>query len=134
MVDLFRILVVIILVMHGLAHLIWFLAAWTPVRTGVKDGPWLLPGNVTIRSPLGKILGLVALLATVVFVLAGLGLLLQQPWWAERTYLGIFLSFVAVVPWFRQSPGSTAVNALLADLVLLFVITIFSADLVVAST
>jgi hypothetical protein len=128
--DIFRILVVIFLVMHGIGHIIWFLAAWTPIDTGVKDGRWVLPGNVTIRSPLGKLLGLVALLATLVFVGAGVGLIMGQLWWASWTYVGIFISFAAVVPWIRQSPGWTPVNAIVADLALLFVITLFAADLV----
>ena len=130
MLDLFRILVVVILVMHGIGHLVWFLAAWTPVRAGVKDGSWLLPGNVTIRSPLGRVLGIVALAATLVFIGAAIWLIAGRVWWANWTYLGIFLSFGAVVPWFRQSPGSTAVNAVMADLVLLFIITLFATDLV----
>jgi hypothetical protein len=70
----------------------------------------------------------------IVFVGAAVGLLLRELWWADWTYLGIFLSFGAVVPWIRQSPGSTPVNAILADLVLLFVITLFSVDLVTAAS
>lgn len=129
MLDVFRVLVVIFLVLHGIGHLIWFMAAWTPVRAGVGDGPWILPGNVTIRSPLGKVLGLLALLAMVAFVLSAIALLLQELWWAGLTNIGIFLSFGAVVPWLRQSPGSSAINAIVADLVLMFVITLFAVDL-----
>ena len=37
MTDLFRILVVIFLAMHGIGHLLWFLAAWTPMGQGLRD-------------------------------------------------------------------------------------------------
>ncbi len=39
MTDLFRILVVIFLAMHGIGHVIWFLGAWTRLRVGMRDGP-----------------------------------------------------------------------------------------------
>ena len=38
MTDLFRILVVVFLAMHGLGHVIWFLAAWTRCRSGFGEG------------------------------------------------------------------------------------------------
>jgi hypothetical protein len=122
--DLFRLLVVVFLVMHGIGHLIWFLAAWTRIRAGVGDGPWGLPGAVTIRSPLGKAWGLLALLAAVLFSWAGLALLAGLPAWRSLMFFGIVVSFVAVAPWRRQSPGSTWLMAILADLVLLFLFSL----------
>ncbi len=124
MLDAFRLLLSALLCMHGLLHLIWFLAAWTPVRTGVRDGTWVLPGAVTIRSPIGKVLGLLALLVVAIFVFAAAGLLLKQIWWAGWAEMGVFLSFGAVVPWLRQSPGSTALTAIIADIVLMFVLAL----------
>jgi hypothetical protein len=124
MLDLFRVLLALLLVMHGIGHIIWFLAAWTPIRAGVREGPWVLPGDVTIRSPIGKILGLLALLVVAIFVFAAGGLLLKQPWWAGWAEMGVFLSFGAVVPWLRQSPGSTAITAIIADIVLMFVLAL----------
>jgi hypothetical protein len=124
LLELFRLGLVALLVLHGIAHSIWFLAAWTPVRAGVRDGPWVLPFNVTIRSPIGRILGLVALLVVVVFVVAAVGLLLKQPWWAAWTEIGVFLSLGAVAPWLRQSPGTTALNAIFADIALMFLLAV----------
>ena len=131
MLDIFRILLVVFLVMHGVAHLIWFLAAWTPIRAGVRDGPWILPGNVTIRSPIGRALGLLALAVVFVFVFAAIGLLLKQVWWAGWTEVGVFMSFGAVMPWLRQSPGSTAITAIIANIVLMFLLALeLSLDLI----
>jgi len=124
MLDAFRLLLSALLCMHGLLHLIWFLAAWTPVRAGVRDGAWVLPGDVTIRSPIGKVLGLLALLVVAIFIFAAAGLLLKQIWWAGWAEVGVFLSFGAVVPWLRQSPGSTALTAIIADIVLMFVLAL----------
>lgn len=130
MTDLFRLLVVVFLVMHGIGHLIWFVAAWTPNRAGVGDGPWGLPGEVTIRSALGKVWGLLALLATVVFVWAALALLAGLLAWRGLAFIGIVDSFVVVAPWRSQSPGSVWLMAILADLVLLFLFALpLSVDL-----
>ena len=130
MLDLFRLLLVAFLILHGIAHIIWFLAAWTHVSAGVKDGPWILPGDVTIRSPIGKLLGLLALLVVFIFVFAALLLLLREPAWAGWAEMGVFLSFGAVVPWLRQSPGSTAVTAIIANLALMFLFALeWSVDL-----
>lgn len=124
MTDLFRILVIVFLAMHGIGHIIWFLAAWTSVGAGVRDGPWILPGNVTIRSPLGKLWGILALLALVLLGAAALALLGQQAGWRQLTYVGVMVSLVAVTPWLRQSPGTTPINAIIADLALLFVLAL----------
>lgn len=124
MLDVFRILLVVFLFMHGIGHSIWFLAAWTPVRAGVRDGAWILPGNVTIRSPIGRVLGLLAGVVVVIFVVAAAGLALQEPWWAAWTEVGVFLSFIAVVPWLRQSPGTTPLNAIAANIALMFLLAV----------
>lgn len=124
MTDLFRILVVIFLAMHGIGHIIWFLGAWTQLKVGMKDGAWILPGNVTIRSPLGKAWGLLALAALVIFVAAALALLVQEPAWRPATSIGVIVSFIAVVPWLRQSPGTTPINAIIANLVLMFLLAL----------
>jgi hypothetical protein len=129
--DLFRILVVVFLAMHGVGHLIWFLAAWTPLRSGFGEGRWILPGEVTIRSPLGKLWGLAALLVVLLFVAAALALLGQSLQWRTLANSGVILSFGVVVPWLRQAPGWTAINAIVADLLLMILIALpLSVDMV----
>lgn len=128
MIDVFRILVVIVLAVHGIGHIIWFLAAWTGYSAGVRDGRWILPGNVTIRSPLGKVWGILALLAMTLFVAAALALLGQVASWRQLAYVGALLSSVTVVPWLRQSPGSTAINAIIANLAVMFVLALPLSD------
>lgn len=131
MTDLFRLLVVILLVMHGVGHLIWFVASWTPLRSGFGEGRWILPGEVTIRSPLGKLWGLAALLVALLFVAAAVALLGQSLHWRTIANSGVILSFGVVVPWLRQAPGWTGVNAIVADLLLMILIALpLSVDLV----
>ena len=67
---------------------------------------------------------MLALVAAGVFVVAALGLLFNQAWWAAWAQIGVFLSWGAVAPWLRQSPRSTATTAIIADLVLMFVLAL----------
>ena len=106
MVDLFRILVAVMLVMHGISHIIWFLASWTSVPTGVGDGSWILPGEVTIRGRIGKALGLLALIVVVVFTTAGLMLAAGLETWSGVANIGVFLSYAA-----RRALVATGVRA-----------------------
>jgi hypothetical protein len=119
-VDLLRILIVVFLFMHATGHIIWFLAAWTQVTVGFKDGTWILPGDVTIRSPIGKLWGLAALVAMLLLAVGALGLAFDELWWARITNLGVWLSLVVVAPWWRQAPGSAGRTAIIADIVLMF--------------
>jgi hypothetical protein len=121
--DLFRLLVVVMLVMHGLSHVIWFLASWTSMRTGVGDGPWILPGEVTIRGRIGKAMGLLALIVVVVFVTAATMLLAEVDTWNGVANIGVFLSYGVVVPWIRQAPGSWGLTSVVANIVLMFLVT-----------
>jgi hypothetical protein len=131
MTDLFRILVVVFLGLHGVGHVIWFLAAWTRVGSGFGEGRWILPGDVTIRSPLGRLWGIVALLVMLLFVAAAMALLSGSLTWRSLANTGVILSLGVVVPWARQAPGWTAINAIIADLVLMVLIALpLSVDMV----
>ena len=123
MEDLFRLAVAAILMMHGLTHVIWFLASWTSVHTGVRDGSWILPGEITIRGRVGKVAGLVALIVLALFTTAGLMLLAGMENWNGIANMGIFLSYGVVVPWIRQGPGSWPVTSVTANLILMFLVT-----------
>ena len=123
MEDLFRVLVAAMLAMHGLSHLIWFLASWTSVRTGVGDGAWILPGEITIRGRVGRVLGLLALIVVVVFVTAGVMLLAGIETWNGVANMGVFLSYAVVVPWIRQGPGSWPATSVVANVILMFLVT-----------
>jgi len=124
MLDFLRILVAAMLVMHGAAHILWFLASWTSVPTGVGDGPWILPGNVTIKSTIGRILGLLALIVMVVFVFAAMMLVAGLANWRSVANIGVFLSYGAVVPWLRQAPGGWGLTSVGANIVLMFLLAL----------
>ena len=119
----FLILVVLMLWAHGISHLIWFLAAWSSVPVGVGDGKWILPGDITIRGRVGKALGLMALFVVFVFITAGAMLLAGMGDWNGIANIGIFLSYGVVVPWIRQGPGSWPLTSVIANIILMFLVT-----------
>ena len=122
--DILRILVVVFLVLHGISHVIWFLAAWTPIKAGIEDGPWILPGDVTLTSVVGKIIGLIALVAMTLILLGAVALLGQEEWWRGATRYGVFLSFIVVLPWWPRIPHHIGLQAIIANIVLMFLIAL----------
>lgn len=115
-----RIAIGIFAMLHGAGHLTWFLGAW--LSRGVDAAqPWLFAGGVTITSPVGRLFGATALLVAVGFVATGIALLTGATWWPPVLLVSAALSVVVVVPWWNVSPGTTVINALLANLVLVAV-------------
>ena len=82
-----RYLVAFALFIHGLAHLSGFFAAWTRADVGYPAKPWLFSKNVTLKSPLGKVFGLLWPVAALALVAGGVGLALGQGWWPGAALL-----------------------------------------------
>lgn len=130
MIDLLRLLLVAVLVMHALIHIIWFVASWTPYKLGVVDGPWVLPGEVTMTSFVGRFLGLLALVVMAFLLLGAFALLAQQAWWRDAARWGVILSLLVVVPWWPRIPQRIGLQAVITDVVLMFIIALpFSLDI-----
>ena len=106
---------------HGFGHSIWFLSSRAHGDGLVDDWPWVLPGRVTISSPIGQLFGMLAMVAAVGFVIGSLGLIYRQAWWRLPIMASAAISAVAVLPWSGRSPGNTVTNALLGDVALLIV-------------
>jgi hypothetical protein len=106
---------------HGSGHSIWFLSSRAHGDGLVDEWPWALPGRVTISSPIGRLFGMLAMLAEVGFFIGALGLIYQQDWWRETIMASAVVSAVAILPWSGRSPGNTVINALLGDAALFII-------------
>jgi hypothetical protein len=115
-----RTVVAVFAMLHGAAHLTWFVGAWIP-RTGlIGPQPWLFSPRVTITSGLGRLAGLLALAVAGGFVTAGTGLLTAAAWWPAAMLGAAARSTIVVLPWWRASfPPS--LNATLAIIGLVLV-------------
>jgi len=94
-------------IIRGLAHVSGFTTAWTSKDAGVKDELWLLSQGITLHTRTGKAFGLHWLLAAVLLIASGLGLLLRGLWWPTLAPIGSVASLVAIIPlWRAVVPGA----------------------------
>ena len=109
-----------VLVLHGIAHLVGFIAPWRllemselPYKTTVLGGAIDL-GDAGIR-----VVGLFWLIATIGFAAAAMGLLTHEPWWRGLALACTGLSLVLTLSeWPRTKFGVGLNLAILAALVL----------------
>lgn len=112
----FKYLIAFVLIMHGLAHLSGFLEAWTPVQA-FAGRPWLFSEGVTMNTAVGRIFGLLWLVAAAGLAGAGYGLLAGHDWWPLLAVVAACFSLVVIVPWWRTVPPGARFGALF-DLVI----------------
>jgi hypothetical protein len=119
-----RLILAVILIAHGLGHIMGFLAAWTNVPMGFTDRSWLLSTGVTVQSALGKAFGLLWLVALVALVGAGLGVWLRADWWPTLAIVGSVISLLAILPWWNTVAPSPRIWASLVDIVTIAVLLV----------
>lgn len=73
-------IIAIVLLAHGIGHIMPFMAAWTPQRSqvGFSDASWIFSGDVGVGSPIGQAFALLGLIALIGFVAGALGLVTHQ--------------------------------------------------------
>jgi hypothetical protein len=103
-------------IIHGLAHVSGFTTAWTSKNADFKDEPWLFAKGIPLHTRAGKTFGLLWLLAAVLLIASGIGLLLRGLCWPTLAPIGSVVSLVAIVPWWRAVvPGVKAGRIRLLD-------------------
>jgi hypothetical protein len=113
-----RVLLIVLLVGHGVAHLVGFLVPWQLMTS--NDMPYrttALGGLVDIGSTGVRALGLVWLALAVTFMVSAGGLLLRAPWQPYATLVAVGTSaLLCVIGWPDARLGLVA-NALILALV-----------------
>ena len=99
-----RYLIAFGLFMHGLAHLSGFFAAWTKADVGYPARPALFSKNIMLKSPIGKVFGLLWLVAALALAAGGFGLAFGHVWWATAALVGAGVSLFVILPWLRSVP------------------------------
>jgi hypothetical protein len=110
------------LIMHGLANLGGVVAPWTANLSGFADAPWLFKGGVTLRSVAGRASSLLWLLSTLLLIGAGVGLLLGEAWWLALAILGAAFSLGVIFLWWKAVPPGARFGAFF-DAIMLVVLT-----------
>jgi hypothetical protein len=99
-----RYIIAFVVFMHGMAHLSGYFASWTKADVGFPDRPWLLSKNVTLKSPIGRIFGLLWLVAALALAATGFGLAFSHGWWPTTALIGSAVSLFVILPWLRSVP------------------------------
>jgi hypothetical protein len=113
-----EIAIVLLLAVHGLVHLIGFLATWGLAR---PDSVSRAPTNLfhaTFGSPFAQLLGLVWLVALAAFLTAAVLLIGDDAAWRFIAVAGVGVSMPLVALWWRDAPIGAVANALVLVAVL----------------
>jgi len=116
-----RLLIAIILFAHGIGQIMPFMAAWTPgISKGLfSDRPWIFSAGVTAASPVGRIFGLLALVALAGFIAGAWGMLARAEWWRPVLIAAAIVSLVVLVPWWNAWPLMNKVGNALVNIAVL---------------
>jgi hypothetical protein len=128
-----RWIIALALVVHGVGHIVFFFAAFTPVPMDFVAAPWLLPGAFTIDSPVGKAFAVLWLLAMIGFVGAAIGLIAKRAWWPTIAVAAAVVSLVVILPWWNTINASTRFWATAADVVIILAFAMPWRDQVIAA-
>jgi hypothetical protein len=77
-----HVLIGVFFVLHGLVHLLWFVVPWRITTVdGLPYATTILAGRLDVGRAGIRIVGLLWLAATVLWLAAGLALVFAAPWW-----------------------------------------------------
>jgi len=116
-----RYIIAVVLLAHGIGHIIPFMAAWTPriSKVGFSDASWIFSGGVRVESLIGQVFALLGLVALIGFGASALGLVTNQAWWPTMTIVAAVISIVTIVPWINAWPTESMIGALFVDVAVL---------------
>ncbi len=109
-----RILLMVVLMVHGLIHLIGFVVPWR--LTTIEGMPYkttLLAGGLNVGDTGIRVVGLLWLLLALGFVVAGIAVVSGQPWWRMLTLGVTLLSLVVTMLGLPDSPFGVLINLII---------------------
>lgn len=104
-----RLVVTILLILHGLIHLLGFVKHWRLAEVAQLSGRTLVP----LSEALGRVVGLLWLLATLVLLAAAALRIGGNTWWWIAGAAGVLLSQALIVLQWSDARAGTVVNVLL---------------------
>jgi cytochrome c biogenesis protein CcdA len=117
--NILRWVIIVVLLAHGIGHIMGFLEAWTTIPAGFTNQPWLLSDSVTIESAIGRVFGLLWLAAMIAFLGALFGLYTHQEWWRTLAIAAALISLIAIVPWWNTVTAGARFGAVLVDVLII---------------
>lgn len=109
-----RIVLIVLMGLHGIAHLVGFAESWqlsttesTPYKTTV------LSGRVDLGAAGIRAAGVLWLLAALAFGLVAVGSMMNAPWWVPAAIATAVASLVLCLVWLPESRIGIPVNVAL---------------------
>jgi hypothetical protein len=96
-----------------------FVNAFPSRATDCSTKPWLFSAEAAMHSAIGRVFGVVWLVAAVVLVGSGLTLLLGWAVWPWLPIVGAVISLLVIVPWWNTVPPGAKAGAIFDLLILL---------------
>lgn len=115
----YKFLIAIPLIAHGLANLGGVFAPWAKSMQGFKDAAWIFSKNVTYSSWAGRAFSLIWLASSLCLVASGAGALAKQSWWLPLGIAGCVFSLVSILPWIKAVPPGAYFGAFFDVVVIL---------------
>lgn len=93
----------LVLLGHGIGHLVGVIPTWTSIEIGgMQDKPWILPGDHHFDSSVGKAWSIIWIAAMVLFLVSSIGVFMDKEWWRQWAIIGSLMSIVAMLPWWNS--------------------------------
>ncbi len=109
-----QIATVIFLILHGLVHLLWFVVPWQITEVdGLPYQTTIFAGRLDVHESGIKFMGLLWIIPTLGFVLAGIGLLFSASWWWSLTLGAALFSLLLNLIQLPESKWGATINLLI---------------------
>lgn len=112
-----KILLVLLMMLHGVAHVVSFIEAWQLMPRTFPYKTTILAGRVDLGGVGTRALGMIWLGVAVAFMLAATGAVVGAAWWAPLAIGGVAISLLlSAVELPQARPGLTINVAIVAML------------------
>ena len=113
----------IVVLAHGIGHVLFMPLLSGALRLETDGRSWLV-GPVLGDGATSVLASVLAGVAGVAFVAAGVGIVVQAPWWRTLAISASILSIVVIVALWNGVPTSSAAFALAFDVVVLVALVV----------
>jgi hypothetical protein len=115
-----RVILALFLILHGLVHLLWFIVPWHLMTVeGLPYSTKIVAGRLDIGDSGIRFVGLLWALATLAFIVAGVGLLFSTSWWFVITVGATLFSLCLSVLAWPDSRWSALIDILILAILLI---------------
>jgi hypothetical protein len=122
--------IVVLVVAHGIGHLLFLGNAWGYWAPATHDGP-LLGSGAGHPAEWEQVVGLLWLIPLVGFIAVAYGVVTDQGWWQFAALLLAGISALLIVLWWAALPVQPATSALAFNLLLMvFVLARYGTEIV----